>query len=130
MKRPVQHEHVIVCRKMKFHIGDNVVYTGEGCSRGEVVTVVEVRKRWIVVKGKVGYCCTVLKSKCLTMAEAKEQALNPKVTAQQEQVTESMWALMGGYPACMNCGCSPADWEEGFPPYCHSCGARMKNGRK
>ena len=48
----------------------------------------------------------------------------------QEQVTESMWALMGGYPACMNCGCSPADWEDGFPPYCHSCGARMANGRK
>lgn len=55
---------------------------------------------------------------------------NGDASKTQEQTTESMWALMHGYPACMNCGCSPADWEDGFPPYCHSCGARMKNGRK
>lgn len=113
---------------MKFHIGDNVVYTGEGCSRGEVVTVVEVRKRWLIVKNNVHRIC-VLKSKCLTMAEAKEQALNPKVTVQQEQVTESTWVQPNGDVICNRCGCSPAYWEDGHPPYCHSCGARMTNGR-
>lgn len=48
----------------------------------------------------------------------------------QEQTTASTWVMMGGFPACDKCGCSPADWEDGFPPYCHGCGARMKNGRK
>lgn len=59
-----------------------------------------------------------------------EPALKPKEPVPQEHVTESTWVMMGGFPACEKCGCSPADWEDGFPPYCHSCGARMKNGRK
>lgn len=58
--------------------------------------------------------------------KAMREKGNAKAT--QEQATESTWVMMGGFPACEKCGCSPADWEDGFPPYCHSCGARMTNG--
>ena len=26
---------------------------------------------------------------------------------------------------CSNCACSPAEWENGLPPHCHCCGAKM-----
>lgn len=46
-------------------------------------------------------------------------------------VVHGRWVMMAGFPACSECGCSPANWEakpdnpEGYPPYCHSCGAKM-----
>ena len=49
-------------------------------------------------------------------------------------VVHGRWVMMAGFPACSKCGCSPADWEakpdnpEGYPPYCHSCGAKMDGG--
>ena len=44
------------------------------------------------------------------------------------------WITVEGFTVCSNCGCSPADWEadskneSGLPPYCHSCGRKMKGG--
>lgn len=46
------------------------------------------------------------------------------------------WIVAGGFFCCNHCGCSPADWESdsknesGLPPYCHSCGRKMKGGGK
>jgi formamidopyrimidine-DNA glycosylase len=125
---------------MKFHIGDNVVYTGEGCSRGEVVTVVEVRKRWLVVKDKAGYCCTVLKSQCLTMAEAKEQALNPKVTVKagagdrKHMGDNGRWIdkYGNGDLYCSECGAVMEKHEHINHNlyFCYHCGAKMDGGKE
>lgn len=41
------------------------------------------------------------------------------------------WVNMGGFPACSECGCSPAVCEpkpnnpQGFPEWCYGCGAKM-----
>lgn len=45
---------------------------------------------------------------------------------------EGEWVEVDGFTCCNHCGCSPADWEadskneKGLPPYCHSCGRKMK----
>ena len=55
-------------------------------------------------------------------------------TIDAEPVRHGRWAMMAGFPACSECGCSPADWEakpdtpDETPPYCHSCGAKMDGG--
>ena len=114
----------------KFCKGERVVIVNTVFLNGEVGTVREEKCKDRVVVECRGHCINLLKENVMRAEEAKKQALKPKEPVQHEQVTESTWVLMGGYPACMNCGCSPAEWEDGFPPYCHSCGARMTNGRK
>lgn len=51
--------------------------------------------------------------------------------ADVEPVRHGRWVNMGGFPACSECGCSPAVWEpkpnnpKGFPEWCYGCGAKM-----
>lgn len=60
--------------------------------------------------------------------------LNNIPDADAAPVVHARWVMMAGFPACSKCGCSPADWEakpdnpEGYPPYFHSCGAKMDGG--
>ena len=60
-----------------------------------------------------------------------EDAVQAAPTIDAVPVVHGRWVMMAGFPACSKCGCSPADWEakpdnpEGYPPYCHSCGAKM-----
>jgi hypothetical protein len=51
-------------KRPAYNVGDRVVFTGWGCCRGEVLTVVEVRKRRLVVKDEFGNCFTFPQSKC------------------------------------------------------------------
>lgn len=64
-------------------------------------------------------------NECITFLQTKAKTIDAV------EVVHGMWVMMVGFPACSKCGCSPADWEakpdnpEGYPPYCHSCGAKM-----
>lgn len=63
------------------------------------------------------------------IARGLEQLLESN--EKEVNVVHSRFVNMGGFPACENCGSSPAVWEpkpdnpDGFPPYCYNCGARM-----
>ena len=51
--------------------------------------------------------------------------------ADVEPVRNGRWVNMGGFPACSECGCSPAVYEpkpnnpQGFPEWCYGCGSKM-----
>ena len=51
--------------------------------------------------------------------------------ANVEPVRNGRWVNMGGFPACSECGCSPAVYEpkpnnpQGFPEWCYGCGSKM-----
>lgn len=51
--------------------------------------------------------------------------------ADVEPVRHGRWVNMGGFPACSECGCSPAVYEpkpnnpQGFPEWCYGCGSKM-----
>lgn len=55
-------------------------------------------------------------------------------TADVVEVKHSRWEYISGFDVCNICGTSPAYWEpkpnnpEGYPPYCHNCGAKMDGG--
>ena len=75
---------------------------------------------------------------CGYYAEFKDDADNCthfKNKADYVEVKHGWWENISGFDVCNICGTSPADWEakpnnpQGYPPYCHNCGAKM-DGRK
>jgi hypothetical protein len=51
--------------------------------------------------------------------------------ADVDPVRHGRWVNMGGFPACSECGCSPAVCEpkpnnpQGFPEWCYGCGCKI-----
>ena len=57
-------------------------------------------------------------------------------TADVVEVKHSRWENISGFDVCNICGTSPAYCEpkpnnpQGYPRYCHNCGAKMDGGKE
>lgn len=61
-------------------------------------------------------------------------AIDDVCDAPTADITNGKWVERNGFVMCSRCGASPANWEakpnnpSGFPPFCHACGANMREG--